>query len=96
MWGPTPAPPLGTRSALGLPLSQPGTTSASRLAEDAALLDFPDWDGPGDGPCLPPPSPLPFPRPTPAPISWIKASKLPAQLGSWSHVCNLYCLANSD
>lgn len=57
MWGPTPAPPLGTRSALGLPLSQPGTTSASRLAEDAALLDFPDWDGPGDGPCLPPPPP---------------------------------------
>ncbi|KAL3140004.1 hypothetical protein ABBQ38_004288 [Trebouxia sp. C0009 RCD-2024] len=49
MWGPTPAPPLGTRSALGLPPGQPGTTPASRLSEDAALLDFPDWDGPGGG-----------------------------------------------
>ena len=55
MWGPATASGLGTQAGMGLPPSQPGTTPASRLAEDAALLDFPDWDGPGDSslsPCL--------------------------------------------
>ena len=50
MWGPPTASGLGSQSALGLAPSQPGTTPASRLAEDAALLDFPDWDGPGNSP----------------------------------------------
>ena len=48
MWGPTTASGLGTQAGMGLPPSQPGTTPASRLADDAALLDFSDWDGPGD------------------------------------------------
>ena len=48
MWGPATVPGLGHHSSVGLGQQQAAAPAAARLPDDFPVLDFPDWDGPGD------------------------------------------------
>ena len=47
MWGPATVPGLGHHSSVGLGHQQAAAPAAARLPDDFPVLDFPDWDGPG-------------------------------------------------
>ncbi len=50
MWGPATVPGLGHHSSVGLGQQQVAAPAAARLPDDFPVLDFPDWDGPGQSP----------------------------------------------
>ncbi len=50
MWGPATVPGLGHHSSVGLGQQQAAAPAAARLPDDFPVLDFPDWDGPGQPP----------------------------------------------